>query len=80
VYTSGSLLHALRGLRGFLARLTANWYQAIARSIKDIASGRAEDSMLVTKKIHVVSFFVTRKKAYHAPAGDSAIHRVKRPV
>jgi hypothetical protein len=41
----------MRGLRGFLARLTANWYQAIARSIKDIASGRAEDSMLVTKKL-----------------------------
>jgi hypothetical protein len=27
VYTSGSLVHALRGLRGLLARLTAHWYE-----------------------------------------------------
>jgi hypothetical protein len=29
VSTSGSLLHALRGFRGFLARLTADWYHPL---------------------------------------------------
>jgi hypothetical protein len=34
----------------------------------DIASGRAEDSMSFSQKVS------------HAAAGDSAVHRVKRPV
>jgi hypothetical protein len=35
---------------------------------------------LVHKKIHKVNFFVNKIKQYHAAAGDSAVHRMKRPV
>jgi hypothetical protein len=44
------------------------------------ASGRAEDYMLFHKKIHSVNFFVKKIKTYHAAAGESGFHRVKRPV
>jgi hypothetical protein len=35
---------------------------------------------LFHKKIHFVNFFVKKKKVYHAAAGESGFHRVKRPV
>ncbi len=54
--------------------------QVIPRLVGDIASGRAEDSILFHKKNHIVNFFVKKAKKHHAAAGDSAIHRVKCPV
>ncbi len=35
------------------------------------ASGWAEETRSFHKKIHNVNFFVKRKKAYHAAAGES---------
>ncbi len=52
---------------------------AVTRLEADIASGRVEDPMLVHKKIHVVNFFVNKKKVSHAAAGESGVHRIKRP-
>jgi hypothetical protein len=37
------------------------------------ASGRAEDPILVHKKIHVVNFFVNKKQAYHAAGGEDSL-------
>jgi hypothetical protein len=54
--------------------------QAISRSVEDSASGRAEDSMLFHKNLHKVQHFCEKEKTHHAAAGDSAVHRVKRPV
>ncbi len=36
--------------------------------------------MLVHKKIHNVNFFVNKLKTYHAAAGESDSHLVKRLV
>ncbi|MFP4440527.1 MAG: hypothetical protein ACLFVO_25115 [Chloroflexaceae bacterium] len=49
----------------------AAMYQAVSRLAGFIASGRAEDSTLVHKKIHVVNFFVNKIQKYHAAAGGS---------
>jgi hypothetical protein len=43
VYTSGSLLHALRGLRGFLARLAAHWYEDVTAGIAFLLSNHPPD-------------------------------------
>jgi AraC-like DNA-binding protein len=40
VYRSGVLLDALRGLRGFLARLAANWYK-LSIQFNNVASDEA---------------------------------------
>jgi hypothetical protein len=45
----------------------------------DIASGRAEDSRSFSQKTSQRNFFVKKKKTYHAAAGESGFHLVKRP-
>jgi len=37
-------------------------------------------SVLLTKNMHMCKFFGKRQKQYHAAAGESGFHRVKRPV
>jgi len=45
------------------------------------ASGRAEDSILFHKNVaHHATFLWKRKNEYHAAAGESGVHRMKRPV
>jgi hypothetical protein len=72
-------------------RETANaeTYPAILRLAGDIApfddaQGRLRQggtfSVFFTKKIHVVNFFVKKKKEYHAAAGESDFYRVNRLV
>jgi len=51
----------------------AAMYQAVSRLAEFIASGRAEDSTLVHKKIHNVNFFVNKIQKYHAAAGESGV-------
>jgi len=51
----------------------AAMYQAVSRLAGFIASGRAEDSPLVHKKIHIVNFFVNKVKKYQAAAGEAGV-------
>jgi len=53
---------------------------AVIDSKTYFTSGRAEDSCLFHKKIHIVNFFVKKKKKYHAAGGASDFQRAKRPV
>jgi hypothetical protein len=58
----------------------ADIQQTIPGLTGDIASGRAEDSRSFSQKNSRCEFFVKKKQKYHAAAGDSAVHRVKRSV
>jgi len=45
------------------------------------ASGRVEDPLLVHKNVaRCATFLWTRKTTYHAAAGESGFHRIKRSV
>jgi hypothetical protein len=50
----------------------------VLRGISPPAGGKKPD--LFHKKIHVVNFFVKKKKAYHAAAGESGLQQGKRLV
>jgi len=63
-------------------RATANvaMYQAILHLVGHIASGRAEGIRSFSQKNSQRDFFVKKKRVYHAAAGESGFHQVKRPV
>ena len=44
-----------------------------------VASGRAEETILVHEILHYVQNFVNKKKKYHAAAGESSQYRVQMP-
>jgi hypothetical protein len=47
----------------------------------DIASGRAEQTRSFSQKFGSQrQIFVKKDKTYHAAAGESGFHRMKRPV
>jgi hypothetical protein len=53
---------------------------AVSFREENIVSGRAGDSILFHKNLHIVQIFVKKIQKYHAAAGESRFHRVKRPV
>jgi len=57
-----------------------NTSHAVFDPEEHFTSGRAEDSIRFHKKIHNANFFVKTKKEYHAAAGKSGFHLVKRLV
>jgi hypothetical protein len=59
----------------------ADMDQAILCLTRDIASGRVEENIsFAQKRCTLCNIFVQKHKKYHAAAGDSAFHRMKRPV
>jgi hypothetical protein len=61
------------------ATTSAGMHHAILRLAVDSASGRAEDSYLFHKKNSHREFFCEKEKiTYHAAAGESGLHWVKR--
>ncbi|MFP4439050.1 MAG: hypothetical protein ACLFVO_17555 [Chloroflexaceae bacterium] len=54
--------------------------QVIPHVAEDSASGRVEETRSFSHKNSQREFLCEKEKMYHAAAGDSAVHRVKRPV
>jgi len=69
------------GLFARAPRKSCNSHEyAVTDPAEHFASGRAEEARSYSQKIHCVNLFVNKDQKYHAAAGDSAIHRVKRPI
>ncbi|MFP4441304.1 MAG: hypothetical protein ACLFVO_29075 [Chloroflexaceae bacterium] len=67
-------------MRATRATANADPDQVLPCSAGDIAAGRVEETQSFFTKMHNVHFCEKRKKAYHAAAGESGFHWVKRPV